>query len=161
MDDAIVIRGERRAGDDELIVALHADGYRGEGAHFNDAFLVHVRATVAEARLDAPGAGRVFFAERGGLAIGCAAMIARGDRGQLRWVVLTPAARGTGIGRRLVHAALDEARARGFASVFLETTSGLVASMGLYRTLGFVETEHGDHAPWESEADVIRMTLAL
>lgn len=157
----VILRSDRRPGDDDLIVALHAAGYRDEGAHFNDAFLDHVRHTVAEADLDRADAGRVFFAERDGETLGCTAMIARGSRGQLRWVVLTPAARGLGVGRRLVEAALAYARQRGFESVYLETTSGLAASMAIYRKLGFVETDRADAAPWEGEADVIHMELAL
>jgi GNAT superfamily N-acetyltransferase len=132
------LRSEWRSGDADLIVDLHRRGYAGEGPAFADPFPDYVAETVREAGLDRPGhASRVWFAERGAETVGCAAMIDRGTRGQLRWVVLLPQARGLGLGKALFRAAMDHAAAQGWPEVFLETTGGLTASMQLYLANGF------------------------
>ena len=147
MVEGFLIRHDRRPGDDTLIADLHVRGYAEYGERFaNDEFLAHVGATVAEAGLDADARSRVWFVERDGKPYGCAAMIDRGTKGQLRWVILLPEARGKGLGRKLVDLALDHARACGWDSVYLETTDGLDASMALYESLGFVtESVEGAH----------------
>ncbi|MEX1250388.1 MAG: hypothetical protein WEA77_04245, partial [Hyphomonas sp.] len=96
---AVRLRSDWRSGDADLIVGLHRRGYGGEGPVFAGRFSEYVGLTVAEAGLDAPGhASRVWFAERGGEPLGCAAMIDRGTRGQLRWVVPVPVPEARGLG---------------------------------------------------------------
>jgi ribosomal protein S18 acetylase RimI-like enzyme len=163
----LVFRDWRLPGDDALIVSLHRQGYAPHGARFGEAFCDFVAETVAEAGLDDPARGRVWFAERGGRALGCAAMISRPDpdggpgRGQLRWVVLNPEARGQGIGKRLVALALAHAHAQGHAGVFLETTDGLAESMALYERLGFRTVIHRPEPLWHGEGTLIVMELLL
>lgn len=161
-DDAVTIRSDRRPGDDALIVRLHIEGYVEEGPRFRgDDFGPYVARTVAEAGLDAPSASRVWFAERAGRAIGCAAMIDRGACGQLRWVVLVPEARGLGLGKELVTRALDYAAAQGWREVYLETTDGLDASMALYERLGFAVCTDMPTALWHGRGHHITMHKAL
>lgn len=50
--------------------------------------------------------------------------------------------RGRGLGRRLLNAALEEARARGYEEVVLETAAVLTEAIGLYRTAGFQTACH-------------------
>lgn len=45
--------------------------------------------------------------------------------------------RGLGLGRRLLEAALEEARASGYEEVVLETAAVLTEAIGLYRSAGF------------------------
>jgi len=52
-------------------------------------------------------------------------------------LAVDPAARRQGVGRRLVEAILDEARARGAARAFLEVVPGNLAAVCLYKGLGF------------------------
>jgi N-acetylglutamate synthase-like GNAT family acetyltransferase len=153
----IAIRHDRRPGDDALIVALHREGYRPHGGRFDNAFAAYVAQTVAEAALDANPASRVWFAERDGRAIGCAALIDRGTRAQLRWVVLLPEARGLGLGRLLVERALDRASRLGKTHVYLETTDGLAESMGLYARLGFATVSEEVVLLWHGEGTEIVM----
>lgn len=161
MTAPISIRSERRAGDDALIVELHRLGYTPEGPRFGAAFCDFVAETVSEANLADPANGRVWFAERDGETLGCAAMITRGDEGQLRWVVLRPEARGLGCGRALVDRAMDHARHLRFKRVFLETTDGLDASMAIYRKLGFVDVHNAPAQLWHGEGQLIVMSLNL
>jgi GNAT superfamily N-acetyltransferase len=157
----ITFRHKWRAGDDALIVELHRLGYAPEGERFGAAFCDFVGETVAEAGLGNGGRSRVWFAERGGEAVGCAALVDRGEVGQLRWVVLLPAARGTGAGRKLVDLALDHARDCEHREVFLETTEGLSASMAIYEKLGFKTSDEHIEELWHGPGVHITMTLGL
>lgn len=159
----VTIRHTRQPGDDALIVDLHRVGYGPHGPRFGPLFCEFVAETVAEGALDNPANGRVWFAEASGRAIGCAAMVNRpgtggeAGRGQLRWVVLLPEARGIGLGKRLVGLALDYAKAQGHERVFLETTDGLPESMGLYEHLGFQTIVARPEPLWHGEGLLIVM----
>jgi GNAT superfamily N-acetyltransferase len=156
------LRSDWRPGDADLIVDLHRRGYAPEGERFGGHFPDYVAETVREARLDAPGhASRVWFAERGSETLGCAAMIDRSTRGQLRWVVLLPEARGLGIGKALFTAAMDHAAAQGWPEVYLETTDGLGASMQLYLANGFTVTSDEPTELWHGPGHFIVMTRRL
>ena len=52
-------------------------------------------------------------------------------------VYLRPAARGTGLGRRLIERSLAWAREAGFQQVYLETLPELTQAVPLYERLGF------------------------
>ena len=157
----ITIRHDRREGDDDLIVALHRDGYAHEGPAFGPAFFPFVAKTVAEAQLGDNKNNRVWFAEAGRRTLGCAAMIDRGDRGQLRWVIVLPEARAFGLGKQLVTLALAHAETLGCREVFLETTDGLDASMKLYERLGFEVRERTMAELWQGPAPLVIMTKTL
>lgn len=58
---------------------------------------------------------------------------------ELKKMYFLDAARGRGVGERLLRRLLDEARGHGFTKMYLETLSGMDAAMKLYRKLGFVE----------------------
>ncbi|MFN7178443.1 GNAT family N-acetyltransferase [Hyphomonas sp.] len=161
-DANVRLRSDWRPGDAELIVDLHRRGYAPEGARFGGAFPDYVGETVRKARLDLPGhASRVWFAERGAETLGCAAMIDRGNRGQLRWVVLVPEARGLGLGKALFAAAMAHAAAQGWPEVFLETTGGLDASMQMYLANGFTVTSDTTEVLWDGPGRMIVMTRQL
>ena len=49
--------------------------------------------------------------------------------------------RGSGLGRKLAAAVIDEARKRHYARIVLDTLPKLAAAIALYRDLGFVEIE--------------------
>jgi ribosomal protein S18 acetylase RimI-like enzyme len=56
---------------------------------------------------------------------------------------VVPARRGRGLGRALMNAAIDEARARGADYMDLGTSEDDVAARALYESLGFVNREGG------------------
>ena len=86
-----------------------------------------------------PG-GRIFIAERDGQAIGCCALMAMDDGGfEVAKMTAAPAARGLGLGRRLLEACEAAARAAGAPRLYLETSSTLKPAGALYRSFGFVE----------------------
>ncbi len=86
-----------------------------------------------------PG-GRIFMAERDGEAIGCCALMAMADGGfEVAKMTVSPAARGLGLGRRLLEACETAARAAGAPRLYLETSSTLKPAGALYRSFGFVD----------------------
>jgi putative acetyltransferase len=84
----------------------------------------------------APG-GRIFIAERDGEALGCCALIRLEDGFEVSKMTVTPAARGSGLARRLLKACEDAARAAGAARLYLETNSALKPAIALYQSFGF------------------------
>ena len=75
-----------------------------------------------------------------------------GQTAHLRWLLVVPAARRTGLGRRL---------ARGLATVRLFTTSQQTAAIGLYRQLGFVKVSAEPHDGWGFPVVLERYELRL
>lgn len=161
MTKEAIIRSDWRGGDVDRIVELHRQGYAHEPVRYGEDFLRHVMHTVEEADIPAHPASRVWFAELEGETVGCAALVDRGEKGQLRWVVLTPETRGLGLGRRLLKAAMAHAAAQDWNSVYLETTDGLDASMALYKRLGFTVDIAEDRPLWHGGGQFIQMSRAL
>ena len=67
--------------------------------------------------------------------LGTARLIARGPVAKIGRVAVLPRARGTGLGRKIMDHALEEARAAGFMEAMLESQ---VTVIGFYEGLGFV-----------------------
>lgn len=148
------IHTELRAGDMDAIVAHHQRIYgeeHGVDSRFGD--FVAAAAARADARgfptereairiveIDGEHAGSIALTDEGG------------DEAAIRWVVLSPAVRGRGLGRRLLGEMLAFAEDHGYRRVWLETFSELEAAAHLYRDHGFVVTS-ADTAPrWGREA---------
>ena len=87
-----------------------------------------------------PG-GHIFMAETpDGEPIGCVGLKAMPDGGfEVIKMTVSEAARGTGLGRELMQACIDRAKALGAGQLYLETNSALAPALGLYRAMGFVD----------------------
>jgi GNAT superfamily N-acetyltransferase len=92
--------------------------------------------------LYAAPAGRLLVAcEAEGLA-GTVALRPLGDGlCEMKRLYIRPAYRGRGLGKRLVERVLDEAAGAGYSRMVLDTLPSLRDAIGLYRSLGFVDTE--------------------
>jgi len=86
----------------------------------------------------AGGRGAFLVAYRGGEPVGCGAVrLLDAATAELKRMYVAPAARGTGLGRRLVEALEAEARALGARRLVLETGTRQTAALALYRATGF------------------------
>ena len=161
MSTDITIRTELRPGDLGRVIELHGKCYE-ELPGFGLTFEAYVAQTIAEYILDAGEQGCLWLAERDDKLVGCTAIVLReGNRAQLRWVLVDQSARGMGLGKQLVQAALDYCRELECGQVFLETTDGLPESQSLYDKLGFVESLNDIDDLWDGPRPLIVMELDL
>lgn len=143
------LRHDLRPGDLGHVVEQHGRLYALEYG-LDRRFEAYVAAAVAEFGNAPPSARqRLWLAESEGRLLGTIAIVeCGGGVAQLRWFVLDPAARGHGLGRRLVRESLAFCRAAGYGSVLLWTFSLLEAAAHLYREAGFVKSEQHTSALW-------------
>jgi len=90
-------------------------------------------------RLEPPG-GAFLLARRDGEVVGCGGLQSLGDGvGEVKRMWVSPAARGAGVGRRLLGALEGRARALGHHTVRLDTNGTLGEAIAMYERAGYVE----------------------
>lgn len=93
-----------------------------------------------------PDKERCWIAERAGTILGSAFVVHQSDDiAKLRMVYVEPAARGTGLGRRMVEECIEFARAKGYRTLTLWTNGNLIAARKLYESLGFTLIKAEQH----------------
>jgi GNAT superfamily N-acetyltransferase len=108
-----------------------------------------------------PGYYRVLLLARddAGALVGSAAIKHHPDgAAELKRLYVRPAARGTGLGKRLAAAAIDRARELGYTLIRLDTLPKMEAARGIYASLGFKSCD-----PWADHpiADVLFFDMNL
>ncbi|GAA4384922.1 GNAT family N-acetyltransferase [Tsukamurella soli] len=89
--------------------------------------------------------GAVLIAHADGEPVGCVALLPYPDRVfELSKMGVSPGFQGGGIGRRLVTAAVDEARRLGARRVFLGSSHVLGPALHLYEEAGFIRITRAD-----------------
>jgi GNAT superfamily N-acetyltransferase len=153
------IRHELAPGDLGMVVHLHGVLYAREHG-LDTTFEPYVAKPLADFVLD--GSGRLWIAEDGDRMLGSIALVDAGHgTGQLRWFLVVPEARGTGLGRRLLEEALTYAQQRGMAHVYLWSFATLADALRLYERVGFRTTETKKNFIWGAERTEVRMDLKL
>lgn len=138
MAEALIRPIEER--DDGAVAAVIRDvmpsfGACGAGFALGDAEVDAMSAAYAAPR------SAYFVVEEAGKVVGGAgiAPLAGGDADtcELRKMYFLPAARGRGLGARMLRRCLETARALGFRRCYLETLTGMDDAMRLYERAGF------------------------
>jgi len=96
-----------------------------------------------------PPAGLLLVATLHGEPVGCGALkFHRGAPAEVKRMWVTPAARGLGLGRRLLTELEAQAAARGARTLRLETNRALGEAIGLYRAAGYREVAAFNEEPY-------------
>ena len=98
--------------------------------------------------LAAPG-GMFLVAQEGGNDVGCVGLRFVSDRiGEIKRLFVVPAARGRGIGSRLMNELEMLAEDNGLLTLRLDTRADLVEARRLYARLGYREVDAFNHGPY-------------
>lgn len=157
----MTLRTTLRPGDVGEIVRLHGTIYAEEYG-FDPTFEAYVAGPLAAHVLKRSRRERLFIAESSGAIVGTIAIVeASPDEAQLRWYLVAPAARGAGLGSRLIDEAVRFAREAGYRSVVLWTVSALTGAARRYVAAGFRRTEERPGRHWGVRVVEERYVLPL
>lgn len=107
----------------------------------------------------APPQGRLLLARVAGHLAGCAALQPIDARAcEMKRLYVRPDFRGRGVGRALAHAIVEAGRQIGYRTMRLDTLASMPEAIGLYRSMGFVETAPYRFNPIEG---AVYMALSL
>lgn len=144
--DRIAIRPLGQPGDLGWVVMAHGDVYAAEFG-WDTSFEALVARIVADyAGTDDPARQAAWIAEQDGHRAGCVFCVPVDQTtAQLRILLVDPAARGHGLGGRLVDECLDFARGAGYTRMRLWTNDPLVAARQVYLSRGFTCVREEPH----------------
>jgi GNAT superfamily N-acetyltransferase len=86
---------------------------------------------------------------------------ASGEGAHLRWFIVSDGFRGSGLGRKLIEAALRFCRQKAYKKVYLWTFEGLHAARHLYEAVGFGLVAQEKGRQWGTEVTEQRFELQL
>jgi N-acetylglutamate synthase-like GNAT family acetyltransferase len=157
-----ILRVHLKPGDIGYLTQLHGILYAKEYG-FDKSFEAYVAKGLADFALaTGPDNGCIWLAELEGKIIGSIAIVKFSDHeAQLRWYLVHPDCRGSGLGITLISEALNYCHDKQFKSVFLWTTSELTAAAHLYIKAGFIKTEQKTHMIWGKLVTEERYNLDL
>ena len=137
-----VLLRDPRPGDMGWVVQQHGEIYwreYGWDARF-EALVADIAARFV--RKFQPAWERCWIAELDGERVGAVFVVRKSPTtAQLRMLILSPSARGLGLGGRLTDECLTFARAKGYRKMVLWTNSGLEAARAIYAKKGFLQVK--------------------
>jgi DNA-binding MarR family transcriptional regulator/GNAT superfamily N-acetyltransferase len=142
-----VVLRDPRPGDLGWVVQQHGEIYWRE-YRFNSEFEALVAGVAARylKNFD-PAHDKGWIAEIDGERVGSVFVVRRSRTvAQLRLLILTPGARGRGLGQRLTDECIAFARAAGYRKLMLWTQRHLLAARAIYRSRGFEVTKSEQYA---------------
>ena len=156
----VTIRKLGRPGDLGWVIMAHGELYAEEFG-WDATFEALVAKIVADYATDHDSPREeAWIAELDGRRVGCVFCVAAGETtAQLRILLLDPAARGLGLGGRLVDTCIAFARAKDYATMRLWTNDPLVAARRIYLSRGFRLIEEEPHRSFG--ADLIGQVYEL
>lgn len=143
----VIIRRLDRPGDLGWVVMAHGEVYAQQFG-WDTSFEALVARIVADYAVDCdPAREAAWIAEVDGERVGCIFCVRSNDPAvaKLRILLVTPPARGLGIGSRLVNECLAFARRAGYKRITLWTNDVLVSARRIYETAGFQLVEEERH----------------
>ena len=157
-ESRIVIRPVGKPGDLGWMVQAHGEIYAAEYG-WDSSFEALVARIVADFAADPERRGqRGWIAELDGRRAGCVLCVPAAEAGdavgttaQLRILLVDPAARGNGIGARLVDECLSFARGVGYQRMKLWTNDPLVAARHIYLSRGFTLVDEERHQSYGAD----------
>ena len=106
-----------------------------------------------------PPAGAFFVADDGSRLVGCAGWRRHGDDAELKRMYTAKSVRGRGLGRRLLAAIEESARAAGCRRLILETGDKQPEAIALYRSAGYLRID--DFGYYKGYPDVLSFAKTL
>ncbi len=85
----------------------------------------------------------------------------RSEGAHLRWFIVAPEHQGQGIGKMLVHKAVEFCRWKEFGRIYLWTFAGLGPARRLYEKFGFTLCEEHEGSQWGRSVTEQRFELTL
>lgn len=133
-----ILLRDPQPGDMGWVVQQHGEIYAREYG-WNAEFEALVASIVAQyLRKRQPDWERCWMAELNGERVGSVFLVRKSKTvAQLRMLILTPQARGLGLGARLTDECIAFARSKGYRKIVLWTNSCLDAARGIYARRGF------------------------
>jgi GNAT superfamily N-acetyltransferase len=137
MSPTLILR-DPQPGDIGWVIAQHGKLYHQEYG-WNWEFEALVAGICAElVKNYQPEWERCWIAELAGQRVGSVFVVRKdAQTAQLRMLILTPEARGQGLGARLTDEAIGFARTKGYAKMVLWTNACLTAARAIYQQRGF------------------------
>ena len=143
---AVVIRHLDEPGDLGWVVMTHGQAYAAEFNWDNSFEALVARIVTDWAEQHDPSREAAWIAEVDGMRAGCVFCVAAdAETAKLRILLVDPAARGLGLGARLVDTCLDFARAAGYRRIVLWTNDILVSARRIYEAAGFQLVDQDPH----------------
>lgn len=149
--DTITLR-PHRPGDMGWVTSRHGALYAAEFGYDMTFEALVAEITAKFVRDFDPAHEMCRIAERDGARLGSVFVVKASDEvAKLRLLIVEPSARGLGLGRRLVEAALAFARVSGYRRMVLWTQDHLTAARAIYESAGFTVKEREPHTSFGKE----------